>query len=128
MIQVITLFVLVKDLQCQTEKEFEQMLCRAWKLQLYQRDGQIIMPAEDQKEDRMIFYSNRTLSSVESGIEQDGFWQFDEEYHTLTVGESGTLQFLQFNVIEISNQRLVLEFANQDGPALSMTMVPAEKD
>lgn len=110
--------------QDKNNKTFDELICKEWKLQFYEEQGKKIMPTPDHKEDRMIFYKDKKVKSIEIGDIQHGVWKYDATQSVLTVVDNDTKEKVVLKVIKIMDNECVLEFKDPDGSILKMHMLP----
>ncbi|AWO00502.1 hypothetical protein DLD77_01660 [Chitinophaga alhagiae] len=112
--------------QQKSTANFSDLICKEWKLVFYEEDGEKIPPAPQQKGDRMIFYKDNKVKSIEAGAIQNGIWQYDSVKKTLVVTDNSTKEKMIMKVLQINQDLCVLEFKDADGIVLKMHTAPAK--
>src|SRR5689334_20918135 len=87
----------------QTTDSFDSLICKEWKLVSYEEQGEKFPPAPDQKNDRMIFYNDHKVKSIETGNIQNGIWQYDATKKTLSVVDNQTKEKATMKVLKITS-------------------------
>jgi hypothetical protein len=111
----------------QTTDNFDSLICKEWKLVSYEEQGEKFPPAPDQKNDRMIFYNDHRVKSIETGNIQNGIWQYDATKKTLSVVDNQTKEKATMKVLKITSDECVLEYKDPEGNLLIMYMAPVPK-
>ncbi|QEH42866.1 lipocalin family protein [Chitinophaga sp. XS-30] len=112
--------------QEKSDKTFKALICKEWKLKFYEEDGEKFPPAPDQSGDRMFFYQDNTVKSIEQKKIQHGTWAYDEVKKILTVVDNETKEKATLKVIALAPDKCVLDYKDPEGSVLRMHMVPVK--
>jgi hypothetical protein len=129
----ILLFALLSGIMAQghaqnnTPAAFADMLSREWKLQYYGENGKKQPPSPQQQEDRMIFYKDNRVLSIENGKKEHGSWQYDPTKKLLTIIDNQTREQLLFQVIKLDQEGFVAGYQDPGGVLLQIHMLPVKK-
>ncbi len=110
-----------------TTEGFDKLICKEWALKFYEQGGEKIPPSPEQKNDRMIFYPDHKVKSVEAGGTQNGVWQYNSIKKLLSVVDNETKEKMDLTVISLTQDACVLEFTDPDGGKMKMHMTPVKK-
>ncbi|NLU93234.1 hypothetical protein [Chitinophaga sp. Ak27] len=108
-------------------KNFYELICKEWKLQSYEEKGKKFPPVPEQKGDKMIFYKDNKVKSIESGYIQNGIWKYEATKSILTVIDNDTKEKAIMKVIKLTNDECILEYKDPEGTLLKMHMLPVKK-
>jgi hypothetical protein len=126
-ILIILLIQFSKTALGQTTNSIDSLLCKEWKLVSYEEGGEKFPPSPEQKNDRMIFYSDHKVKSIETGNIQIGIWQYDATKKTLSVVANKTKEKAIMKVLKITKDECILEYKDPEGTLLKIHMVPVSK-
>lgn len=101
----------------------DSLLCQEWKLVSYEEGGQKMLAQKDQANDRMIFYLDHKVKSIEGKLIEYGIWQYDATQKKLTVIDNATKEKMVFKLIKVDSHSLVVEMKDRDGVVLRLNMV-----
>ena len=96
------LFLFSKIAFGQTNQNIDSLICKEWKLAYYEEGGEKFPPSKEQKNDRMIFYKDHKVKSIEAGNIQNGTWKYDEPTKTLIVVDNQTKERANLKVLKIT--------------------------
>jgi hypothetical protein len=105
---------------------FKSMICKEWKLEFYEESGEKIPPAPDQRGDRMFFYQDNTVKSVEGKKIQQGTWTYDGVTKILTVTDNETKEKMKLKIITLTDKAWVADYKDPEGTVLRMHMTPVK--
>jgi hypothetical protein len=106
---------------------FADMISKEWKLEFYGDKGKKQAPSSQQQEDRMIFYKDNRVLSIENGKKEDGNWQYDPNKKLLTITDNQTREQTRFQVIKLNQAQFVLGYKDPEGVLLEIHMLPVKK-
>ncbi|SDG87465.1 lipocalin family protein [Chitinophaga filiformis] len=106
---------------------FADMISKEWKLQFYGESGKKQAPSSKQQEDRMIFYKDNRVLSIENGKKETGNWQYDPSKKLLTITDNQTREQTQFQVIKLNEAQFVVGYKDPEGVLLEIHMLPVKK-
>lgn len=106
---------------------FADMISKEWKLAFYGESGKKQVPSPKQQEDRMIFYKDNRVLSIENGKKEYGNWQYDPGKKLLTITDNQTREQTQFQVIKLNQAQFVVGYKDPEGILLEIHMLPVKK-
>jgi hypothetical protein len=106
---------------------FTDMISKEWKLEFYGENGKKQPPTPQQQEDRMIFYKDNRVLSIENGKKEQGNWQYDPTKKLLTITDKQTGEQLLLQVIKLDQERFVAGYQDPAGILLEIHMLPVKK-
>ena len=109
-----------KTISAQSVNSVDSLICHEWKLVLYEEDGDKFPPAPDQKDNKMIFYNDHKVKSVEGNKIQNGVWKYIPNSKLLTITDTETGEIANMKVLKLTNKEMVLEYLDPDGIPLKM--------
>ncbi len=125
---ILVLIILALDISyVKAQTTIDTLLCKEWKLKSYEESGKIFSPAPDQINNRMIFYFDHKVKSIETGNIQNGIWKYDSKAKMLMVVDNLTKEKVVLKVIRITKDECILEFKDPEGALLKMHMVSVTK-
>jgi hypothetical protein len=110
-----------------TIEDFDNLICKEWALKFYEQGSDKIPPSPEQKNDRMIFYPDHKVKSIEAGGIQNGVWEYSASKRLLTVVDNETKAKMNLIVIGLTQDECILEFTDPDGGKMKMHMIPVKK-
>ncbi|MBI2966821.1 MAG: hypothetical protein HYY40_03275 [Bacteroidetes bacterium] len=110
----ITIFLSAQTKPAQTVAEKEKLLCRTWKFTLSEEFGLENEPAAEQKNDSILFKSDKKVIMINSGVLTTGFWSLDKGGNFLYVTPDNSATKIMFGLKSITEDKLVLEFQTPD--------------
>ena len=111
----------------QANHNIDSLICKSWNLTFYEESGEKFQPGPEQKNDRMIFYFDHKVKSIETDNIQNGVWDYDPIRKLLTVIDNDTKEKAIMKVLKLTNDECILEYKDPEGTLLIMNMVPASK-
>jgi hypothetical protein len=105
---------------------FDKLICKEWVLKFYQQGSDKFPPSPEQKNDRMTFYSDHKVKSIEGGGIQNGVWEYNASKKLLTVTDHDTKEKMNLTVISLTETSCILEFTDPDGGKMKMHMAPVK--
>ncbi|MBW8687859.1 hypothetical protein [Chitinophaga rhizophila] len=106
---------------------FNDMIAKTWKLEYYGDNGTKMPPSPEQKQDRMIFYKDYRVVSIEMGKTQQATWKYDTATKRLTVIDNQSKGKTDLQVLKLDQQRCVLSYKDPAGSELEIHMLAVEK-
>lgn len=126
MVLIIFFALFVQSAFCQSDN-IDSLLCKNWQLVSYEESGEKFPPSPEQKNDRMTFYFDHKVKSVETGNIQNGTWEYDSTKKLLTVIDNQTKEKAVLKVLKLTKTECVLEYKDPEGTMLKMHMAPVSK-
>jgi hypothetical protein len=127
------LFALLSGIMAQSYAQnnnpaaFSDMISKEWKLQFYGETDKRQAPSPQQQEDRMIFYKDYRVLSIENGKKENGSWQYDSVKQLLTITDNQTREQLLLQVIKLDQEQFVVGYKDPAGVLLKIHMLPVKK-
>ncbi len=106
---------------------FTDMISKEWKLEFYGENGKRQPPSPQQQENRMIFYKDNRVLSIENGKKGPGSWQYDSTKKLLTIIDNQTGEQLLLQVIKLDQEQFVAGYQDPSGVVLEIHMQPVKK-
>lgn len=106
---------------------FTDLISKEWKLQFYGENGKRQPPSPQQQEDRMIFYKDHRVLSIENGNKENGNWQYDSTKNQLTITDNQTREQILLQVIKLDQEQFVAGYKDPEGVLLEIHMLPVRK-
>jgi hypothetical protein len=107
--------------------EIDSLICKSWKFVSYEAEGEKIMARPDQKNDRMIFYFDHQVKSIEGKKIENGIWTYDSAKKTLTIIDNQTKVKAIMKVLKLTKTQCILEYKDPNGIVLKIHMAPVNK-
>lgn len=107
----------------QETENFEKLIVNNWSLDSFEVNGQSFPPKERNKNDRMVFNSDKTVESISSEKVQKGTWSYDKTSRIIKVIDLTNKFDLQLKLITITISECVLELENPKGTFVRLHMV-----
>lgn len=104
-------------------KNVENLIVKEWTLKSYEMNGQTFPPKEKHKNDRMIFYSDKSVESISADDVQKGIWSYDKNSQIIYVVDQKNKFDMQVKLISITDSECVLEIENPKGTFIKMNMI-----
>jgi hypothetical protein len=111
--------------QEKADSAFKSLICKEWKLLFYEEGGEKFPPAPDQRNDRMFFYPDYKVKSIEGKTIEYATWKYNEATKTMTVIVKETKEKSTLKLITLTAQKCVLDYIDPEGGVVRMHMVPA---
>lgn len=106
---------------------FSEMISKEWKLQFYGENDKRQAPSPEQQENRMIFYKDNRVLSIENGKKENSSWQYDSAKQLLTITNNRTKEQLLLQVIKLDQEQFVVGYKDPEGVLLKIHMLPVKK-
>ncbi len=106
--------------------EIDSLICKSWKFVAYEAEGEKIMASPDQKNDRMIFYFDNQVKSIEGKKIENGTWTYDSTKKILTVIDNQTKVKAIMKVLRLTKTQCILEYKDPNGIVLKIHMAPVK--
>jgi hypothetical protein len=113
--QLLLSFVLLTLTLQAFSQDFKGLITKEWKLDMYEESGEKFPPSPEQKDDRMIFFDDNTVKSIESKKTQNGIWEYNKGLKKLTITDTNSKRKNVFNVLKLSEKTCLLELVTPDG-------------
>jgi hypothetical protein len=124
---VLAFFVsLAGKTNAQTPNNIDSLLCKEWKLVAFEEGGKKIPAQPEQKGDRMIFYFNHKVTSIDAGVNELGIWSYDAKSQMLTITDNESKDKMQLKVLKITAEECELSF-KEDDLVIKIYMAPVIK-
>lgn len=105
----------------------ETLIVNEWVLNSFEVSGQTFPPKEKNKNDRMIFYSDKSVESYSSGRIQNGTWSYDKTSKMIKVIDEKNKFDMQLKLISITKLECVLELENPKETFVKLNMISKVK-
>ncbi|SHN23361.1 hypothetical protein [Chitinophaga sp. CF418] len=109
------------------ETTFADMISKEWRLAYYGDNSKKQTPSAKQQEDRMIFYKDNRVLSIENGKKENGNWQYDPTKKLLTITDKQTREQTLYQVIKLDQDQFVVGYKDPEGVLLEIHMLPIKK-
>jgi len=110
-------------MSAQETKNFEKLIVNDWSLKSFEVDGQIFPPRERNKNDRMVFHSDKSVESISSEKVQKGIWSYNNDSQIIKVVDISNKFDMQLKLISVTNSECVLEIENPKGTFVKLHMI-----
>ena len=124
---LINIFLLLTIITKGQTNNIDSLLCKEWKFLAYEGDSEKITVTKEQEKDRVIFYFDHTVKSIEGGNIQHGIWNYDATQKKLTVVYHETKEKMVFKLITINKRSFIVEMKDLDGMVFKIHMAPASR-
>ncbi|MDX5321901.1 MAG: lipocalin family protein [Bacteroidota bacterium] len=121
------LFSLTNTSQAQSTGSIDSLLCKEWKLVSIQEGNDTYTLDPGEQNDRMIFYFNHRVKSIESGTVEYGTWKYDADPKTLTIVDDASKETIVLQVVKLTHTECVLVYKDAEGLILRIKMASASK-
>lgn len=109
------------------DTSFTAMISKEWSLAFYGESGKKQSPSARQQEDRMIFYKDNRVLSIEKGKKEHGSWQYDPAKKLLMITDNQTREQTLYQVIKLEQDQFVLGYKDPGGVLLEIHMLPVKQ-
>ena len=109
--------------QDKTPPSFSELIAKEWKLQYYGDQGKKQPPSERQLENRMIFYKDNRVLSLEQGKQDHGVWQYDSTKKVLTITDNKTKGIVELQVMQLDSAQFVVGYKDPNGNLIEIHML-----
>lgn len=96
-------------------QDFKDLITKEWRLEMYEESGEKFPPSPEQKNNKMVFFKDNTVKSIESKQTQNGIWKYDKNLKKLTIIDVDTKEKNTFTVLKISEKDCILELNTSEG-------------
>ena len=117
------LFLINFSSRAQETENFEKLIVNNWLLKSFEVNGQIFPPKEKNKNDRMVFYSDKSAESISSDKVQKGTWSYDKNSQVIKVIDNNSKFDMRLKLISITSSECVLELENPEGTFVRLHMI-----
>ena len=124
---LINIFLLLTIITKGQTNNIDYLLCKEWKFLAYEGGSEKIAVTKEQEMDRVIFYFDHTIKSLEGGNIQHGIWNYDAPQKKLTVVYHETNETMVFKLITINKRSFIVEMTDLDGMIFKIHMAPASR-
>jgi len=94
------------------KRTFKKLICKEWKIESFESEGEIVPLQPEQEDIKWIFYKNGKLKILKADTVETGFWSYDKKTKTMTMKDSKTKKKGLMQVLEITNNKVVFEQKN----------------
>ncbi|HEY1164037.1 MAG TPA: hypothetical protein VGE90_02695 [Chitinophaga sp.] len=112
--------------QEKTDSAFKSLICKEWKLLFYEEDGEKFPPAPEQRNDRMFFYPDYKVKSIEGKKIEHATWKYNAAAKTLIVTDNETKEKMTLKLISLTAQLWVMDYKDPEGAVVRMHMAPVK--
>ena len=105
----------------------ETLILNEWTLNSFEINGQTFPTRENNKNDKMIFHSDKTLESYSNNEVQKGTWSFDGKSKIINVTDEKNKFYMQLKLISITKFECVLELENPKETFVKLHMTSKAK-
>jgi len=109
--------------RAQETENFEKLIVNNWSLNSFEVNGQSFPPRDRNKNDRMVFKSDKSAESISSDKVQKGIWSYDKTSRVINVIDQNNKFDMQLKLISITSSECVLELENPKGSFVRLHMV-----
>lgn len=109
--------------RAQESENFEKLIVNDWSLSSFEVNGQSFPPREKNKNDRMVFNSDKSAESISSNRVQKGTWSYDKTSRVINVVDQNNKFDMQLKLISITSSECVLELENPKGTFVRLNMI-----
>jgi hypothetical protein len=109
--------------QRNTTLPFTERIAKEWKLQYYGDNDKKQPPSKQQLEDRMTFYKDNRVLSVEQGKRAQGVWQYDSSKKLLTITDNQTREKQELQILQLDNEQFVVGYKDPAGTLIEIHML-----
>ena len=109
--------------RAQETENFEKLIVNNWSLNSFEVNGQSFPPRDRNKNDRMVFNSDKSAESISSDKVQKGIWSYDKTSRVINVVDQNNKFDMQLKLISITSSECVLELENPKGSFVRLHMV-----
>ena len=106
-----------------TSKDKDALFCKKWKEISFEENGKKYNTPDNLTNNRIIFFPDHTVKSIQSDMSKIGVWSFDKKTKILTITDNETKFNIVFKVIEITEQQLIYQIG-ENNRLLTITLVP----
>lgn len=117
------IFLITFSIRAQQANDFEKLIVNDWSLKSFEVDGHISPPRERNKNDRMIFYTDKSVESISSEKVQKGIWSYDKVSQIIKVVDINNKFDMQLKLISVTNLECILEIENPKGTFVKLHMI-----
>ncbi|MBE0393881.1 lipocalin family protein [Flavobacterium sp. PL002] len=116
-------FILIcLNAKAQETENVETLLVNEWTLKSFEVNGQIFPPRERNKNDKMIFNSDKSAESISTNQVQKGTWSYDKTSQIILVVDEKNKFDMQLKLITITKSECTLELENPKGTFVKLNM------
>lgn len=123
---IFTILISYSGIAQETEN-FEKLIVNDWRLNSFEVNGQSFPPRERNKNDRMVFNSDKTAESISVDKVQKGTWSYDKTSQVINVVDQNNKFDMQLKLISITSSECVLELENPKGTFVRLHMKSISK-
>lgn len=109
--------------QDKTPASFNDLIAKEWKLAYYGDNGKKQPPSKEQADNRMTFYKDKRVLSVEQGKQDQGIWQYDSTTKVLTITDNKTKGILALQVMQLDQSKFVVGYKDPNGALVEIHML-----
>ena len=116
-------FLISHYVKAQETENFEKQIVNDWSLNSFEENGQSFPPREKNKNDRMVFNSDKSAESINLNKAQKGTWSYDKTSRIITVVDKNNKFDMRLKLISITRSECVLELKNHEGIFVRLHMI-----
>ena len=109
--------------KAQETENFEKLIVNNWSLNSFEVNGQSFPPREKNKNDQMVFNSDKSAESISSNKAQKGTWSYDKTSRIITVVDKNNKFDMRLKLISITRSECVLQLKNHEGTFVRLHMI-----
>jgi hypothetical protein len=114
------------SVNAQDNDGFDKLIINNWTLDSFEVNGEIFPPKEKNKNDQMVFNSDKSAESISAGQIQKGIWSYDKTSRIIKIVDQNNKFEMQLNLISITSSKCVLELENPKGTFIRLNMIAKE--
>jgi len=100
------------------------LIAREWKLASYSDNKGKALPTRQQSQNRMIFYKDFRVLSIENGQQTYGRWQYNQAANTITLIRQQE-DSLTLEIIKLDRKQFIAGYKDPAGALIQIHMLPA---
>ncbi len=113
--------------KAQTSAEFKKLICKDWKVNFYELNGEKLTVSEEQQNAVIKYNENYTMTMSQVTVVRHGNWVYDEKEKIVTVDYTNPTAQDVFNVIKINDKELVMEINDMNRGKIRFNFLTATK-
>ncbi len=111
----------------QTSAEFKKLICKDWKVNFYELNGEKLKVSEEQQNAVIQYNANNTMTMSQVTVVRHGNWVYDEKEKIVTVDYVNPEGQDVFHVIKIDEKELILEINDMNRGTIRFNFLIATK-
>lgn len=127
-ILILSFFLLINLKAQAQETSFENLISKTWFLEKFEENGKVLPPKKSHEEDKMIFNKDKTGLSISNNHKDEVIWSYDDASKIFNTRDKHNKIVVNFKVVEIDENKCILEFKNpKTGELMKIYMYPEKK-